>query len=84
MEFILDDIEMQIEHGDNIAIPQGSTHKVTNIGDNSLIIVETQFGQECREDDIVRLEKIDERTSKEIEETEQAEDSGTPFKIKDI
>jgi len=57
-ELMVDNTLMFIEPGDNIHIPQGATHKVTNIGECALKIIETQIGLRCEESDIVRLEEI--------------------------
>ena len=43
--------------GDTIDVPVGVTHKLTNIGKVRLVILETQRGSYCEEDDIIRLEE---------------------------
>jgi len=44
--------------GDMIKIPKRTIHKVTNIGNEELIILELQIGEETKEEDIIRLEVI--------------------------
>ena len=40
----------------HISIPQGSWHKLTTTSDVDLVIIETQYGIECIEEDIERKE----------------------------
>lgn len=51
----LGDQEQQITAGDTVHIELGQVHRVENIGDVPLVIIETQLGL-CLEDDIIRLE----------------------------
>ena len=44
--------------GDHCYIPLGEKHRLTNIGDSDLLLIEVQFGSYLGEDDIVRLEDI--------------------------
>ena len=37
-------------------IPLGEKHRLTNIGDDELVLIEVQVGSYLGEDDIVRLE----------------------------
>jgi len=37
-------------------IPVGAKHRLTNIGDDELVLIEVQYGDYLGEDDIVRLE----------------------------
>jgi mannose-6-phosphate isomerase-like protein (cupin superfamily) len=46
------------KRGDMIQIPKRAIHKVTNVGNEDLIILELQIGEEANEEDIVRLETI--------------------------
>jgi mannose-6-phosphate isomerase-like protein (cupin superfamily) len=39
-----------------IHIEQGDYHRIHNIGIEDLVIIETQFGEYCGEDDIVRVD----------------------------
>ena len=48
------DITKILEVGDTISIPVGWWHQVINIGKEPLVIVETQYGLDCDEDDIER------------------------------
>jgi mannose-6-phosphate isomerase-like protein (cupin superfamily) len=43
-----------LKEGDTITIPVSNWHQVINIGKEPLIIVETQYGTACDEDDIER------------------------------
>jgi mannose-6-phosphate isomerase-like protein (cupin superfamily) len=43
-----------LQVGETIEIPVGYWHQVINIGKEPLIIVETQYGTACDEDDIER------------------------------
>lgn len=45
--------------GESERVPRKFVHKITNEGDETLIILELQMGKECDEEDITRLEKID-------------------------
>jgi mannose-6-phosphate isomerase-like protein (cupin superfamily) len=53
--FTLNDTARSIAAGDALFIPQGAIHRVQNVGNDDLIIIETQLGL-CLEDDIIRLE----------------------------
>ena len=50
--------------GDMLYIPRMSRHKIENIGDEPLMILELQMGSECDEEDITRLEKIEDGEGK--------------------
>ena len=52
----LEDSKFKLEKNDNIFIPQGDIHRLENIGQNHLILIEIQIGKEISEDDIERLE----------------------------
>jgi mannose-6-phosphate isomerase-like protein (cupin superfamily) len=43
-----------LQAGETITIPVDNWHQVVNIGKESLVIIETQYGEVCREDDIER------------------------------
>lgn len=43
-----------LQAGETISIPVGNWHQVVNIGKNPLVIIETQYGKACDEDDIER------------------------------
>jgi mannose-6-phosphate isomerase-like protein (cupin superfamily) len=57
-ELSLDSNIMIRRRGDMIQIPKRTIHKVTNVGNEELIILELQIGEETQEEDIVRLEEI--------------------------
>ena len=52
----LEDSKFKLEKNDNIFIPQGDIHRLENIGQNHLTLIEIQIGKEISEDDIERLE----------------------------
>lgn len=52
----LDGREIEIEGGGSIDIPQGSSHRIANIGEDDLVFIEVQRGDYFGEDDIERLE----------------------------
>lgn len=43
--------------GDMISVPQGSIHKVQNVGTDPLVILELQMGSQTVEEDITRLQE---------------------------
>jgi len=43
-----------LNEGDYIYIPKGVQHRLENMGQEDLVVVEVQFGI-CKEDDIIRL-----------------------------
>lgn len=53
--FSLDGNDRDVAPGDTLYIPVEGIHRITNSGDENLIIIETQMGV-CDEDDIIRLE----------------------------
>ena len=56
------DEESKTGPGDYRYIPLGEKHRLTNIGDTELVLVEVQVGHYLGEDDIVRLEDVYGRT----------------------
>lgn len=44
--------------GDMISVPQGTIHKVQNIGTDPLVILELQMGSQTVEEDITRLQEV--------------------------
>ena len=57
------DKEFETGPGEYRYIPLGEKHRLTNIGDGKLILVEVQVGNYLGEDDIVRVEDVYERTT---------------------
>jgi glycosyltransferase involved in cell wall biosynthesis len=53
---VLDGKEIYLEAGDSIDIPQGSAHRIGNIGESLLSFIEIQRGDDFSEDDVIRLE----------------------------
>ena len=52
----LGDESKQMVPGMLCFIPEGKQHRVANISDEPIVIVEIQMGMECIEEDIVRIE----------------------------
>ena len=50
--------EYETEKGDYRYIPLGEKHRLTNIGEDELVLIEVQIGEYLGEDDIVRIEDI--------------------------
>jgi mannose-6-phosphate isomerase-like protein (cupin superfamily) len=58
----INDVEQNIDAGDSVTIPLGTTHRLENISSTEyLVIVEVQEGIYLEEDDIVRIEDDYER-----------------------
>ena len=54
----LEDKLFEMKAKDHIIIPKKAKHRVENIGNDDLLILEANFGSYIEEDDIVRLEDI--------------------------
>ena len=52
------DDEFETSPGEYRYIPLGEKHRLTNIGDTELVLVEVQVGEYLGEDDIVRIEDV--------------------------
>ena len=52
----LDKKEKELSVGEYIFIPQGSTHRLQNIGKDDLVLIEVQLGSYLGEDDIIRYQ----------------------------
>ena len=50
--------EFETVPGEYRYIPLGEKHRLTNIGDTELVLVEVQVGEYLGEDDIVRLDDV--------------------------
>lgn len=48
--------EIEVGPGSFVEVPCGEVHRVHNIGEAPLVLVEVQFGEYLGEDDIIRLE----------------------------
>jgi mannose-6-phosphate isomerase len=55
-EVTLDGKVQQVSRGSTIQVPQGSLHRISNIGNSELIFIEVQTGTYFGEDDIERVE----------------------------
>mgnify|MGYP005835667497 CR=1 FL=1 len=53
---ILDGKEILLKPGDSIDIPQGSAHRIWNVGEGPLSFIEIQRGDDFSEEDVIRLE----------------------------
>ena len=54
----LEGVSHNLKDEDHIIIPKKAKHRVENIGDDDLLILEANFGSYIEEDDIVRLDDI--------------------------
>ena len=52
------DEEFTTSPGDYRYIPLGEKHRLTNIGETELVLIEVQVGSYLGEDDIVRLDDV--------------------------
>jgi len=52
----LDGEEVPVGAGTAVDVPTGAAHRITNTGDEPLVLVEVQHGSYFGEDDIVRLD----------------------------
>ena len=52
------DNEFETNPGEYRYIPLGEKHRLTNIGDSELVLIEVQVGGYLGEDDIVRLDDV--------------------------
>ena len=50
------DEQIRLVAGDNLSIPLGAIHRVKNVGNKDLVIIEVQTGAYVGEDDIERIE----------------------------
>lgn len=47
---------LTVEPGQTVSIPRLAKHRLENLGDDPLVVIEVQFGAYCGEDDIERFE----------------------------
>ena len=57
-EVIIDEKTYSLKENDNIFIPRGSKHRLTNAGSENLTVIEMWFGDKLDEGDIKRYEDI--------------------------
>lgn len=50
------DVTFTVNAGDHFHVPKMMQHKITNTGKDLLIAIETQTGEKCIEEDIVRYD----------------------------
>ena len=60
-DVIIDDKAYKIKENENIFIPKGSKHRLTNNNKETLVVIEMWYGQILDENDIKRYEDIYER-----------------------
>ena len=48
--------EHKLEKNQSIYIPKETLHRLENIGEDKLVVIETQIGEYLEEDDIIRYE----------------------------
>ena len=56
VEVTLDNKTINLEENENIFIPKGAIHRISNKGNNDLIIIEMWYGEILDENDIKRYE----------------------------
>ena len=64
---LLDGKEMLLHPGESIDIPQGSAHRIGNVGESLLSFIEVQRGCDFSEDDVIRLDDDYGRTGHSLE-----------------
>jgi mannose-6-phosphate isomerase len=52
----LDDREFDFKLGQTVYIKLKQKHRIHNTGNTQLVFIETQLGEKCEEDDIVRIQ----------------------------
>jgi mannose-1-phosphate guanylyltransferase / mannose-6-phosphate isomerase len=57
-EVILNEAQMQLTRGQHVYIPKETKHRLANVENSPLIVIETQLGDYLGEDDIVRFEDM--------------------------
>ena len=57
-EVIINDETFNLEENQHIYIPQGAKHRLTNRGEENLIVIEMWFGDNLDENDIKRYEDL--------------------------
>ena len=55
-KIIIEDDEYFLKEKEHIYIPKGAVHRIENIGDEELIFIEIQLGEDLQENDIIRIE----------------------------
>ena len=60
-EVVIDDKAYTLEENDNIFIPKGSKHRLSNMGISNLIVIEMWYGDILDENDITRYDDIYDR-----------------------
>jgi mannose-6-phosphate isomerase len=53
---VLDGVASEVPAGESIDVALGVAHRISNLGDDNLVVIEVQGGDYLGEDDIVRIE----------------------------
>jgi mannose-6-phosphate isomerase len=53
---LLDGLTVVLEPGDTVDVPVGTAHRICNLHDDDLVVIEVQRGDYLGEDDITRLD----------------------------
>ena len=53
---VLDGATVVLRVGDSLDVPVGTAHRIANLHDDDLVVIEVQRGDYLGEDDIIRLE----------------------------
>jgi len=59
--------EILLKEGDSIDIPVGVYHRIENVGDDLLVFIEVQRGDDFSEEDVIRIEDDYGRISPSLE-----------------
>ena len=62
-EVIINDEIFNLKENQHIFVPQGAKHRLTNIGEKNLVVVEMWYGDNLDENDIIRYKDIYNRVS---------------------
>ena len=55
-KIIIEDDEYFLKEKEHIYIPKETVHRIENIGNEELIFIEIQLGEDLQESDIIRIE----------------------------
>ncbi len=58
---IVGDTTIELSIGESVVIKKEQIHRISNLSENDVVIIETQFGEYLEEDDIERFEDIYDR-----------------------
>jgi mannose-6-phosphate isomerase-like protein (cupin superfamily) len=53
---IIKEKELYLKEKEHVYIPKNTIHRIENIGEEELVFIEIQLGEDLKEEDIIRLE----------------------------